>query len=82
MFSPPVGVRADGKAALAITNNQQSASQIKFQLQATHMLLVLPNHKTKLTTLNNGNQWPPTGTDTLTQSHALYLLLQQEKMNK
>jgi len=60
IWLPPnavVGVRAEGKAALAITNNQQSASITKLQVPASHMLLVLPNHKTQPTTRNNGEQW-------------------------
>ena len=37
-----VGVCAEGKAALAITNIQQCACKTKFQLQAPYMLLVFP----------------------------------------
>jgi len=40
----------------AITNNQQTASIIKFQLQAPNILLLLPIHKTQPTTYNNGEK--------------------------
>ena len=44
-FSAIVGVRAEGKAALAITTNQRIASKIKVQHQA-HSLASIPFPKT------------------------------------